>query len=154
MPVVLQICHVCESILLTLRGHSSHGMITLGSGKEVLQANSLCTGHQALVTAALRLDSSSILSVAQDIEHVKVHQNPITMSTIITAEMFPRSPIPRPLLSAMYLVQEADSTENRVAGRIIDPQWINSSLLGSWKRTCTRLHDGLCTGFPVTLCLH
>lgn len=70
------------------------------------------------------------------------------MGAIVTATMSPMSPIPRPLLSAMYLVKEAYAAEDRPAARILHRQWIDSSLPGLWKATCTRLHDGLCKRLP------
>lgn len=123
-------------------------MVALGSGDEVLGASSQCSSHQTLIASALHLQSSTRLAAARDISLLEVHQNPINKGTIITAKMSLTSSIPRPLLSTMYLVKEAETGNNYIAGRILDRQWIDSSLPGVWKATCGRLHDGLCKRFP------
>ena len=124
--------------------------VELGSGNEVLLDNTKCTAHQALLASALQFDASAIPNVARYIGHLHlVKGGPGEPGAIVVASTPPICPIPRPLLSSMYIVKGVVSGEELpCAGKVVHPQWIDSSLPGLWRATCDRLHTGLCKQLP------
>lgn len=115
----------------------------------VLLDNERCSKHQALIISALRLDSGTVPTVAQYIRVVEIIRWLGNKGAIVVARMLPASPVPGLLLSCLYMVnKDAASADVHVAGRVLHPHWIESSLPGLWKATCTRLHEGLCKRPP------
>lgn len=144
-------CEICEKILSVLREPLSSlgGMITLGSGREVIQ-HSQCKDHQQLVTCALGPDFSRFLAetptIAEKIDLIQIHKSPANAGAIITAKIPDHPQIPKSL-SALYIVKNADSNESYIKGQILHPQWIDSNLPRLWKTTCDSLHKGICKNF-------
>ncbi|KAJ3455884.1 hypothetical protein MRS44_017366 [Fusarium solani] len=70
------------------------------------------------------------------------------MATVITATMRSEAMLAEPLISALYLLERPEATEERSIGQLLDPRWIDPDLARSWKSKCTNLHGGLCKGLP------
>lgn len=141
-------CQVCEKIIRVLRLETDIEMITLG-GPEILQPTTSCDRHQPLIASALSLSAYELLHVASFVQVVQIHRNPLNMSSIISGRP-PDEAMKYPRFG-MYLVTKPQDSGQSISGRILDPQWIDTDLLGQWKSNCDNLHQGLCKSFPSTI---
>ncbi|KAF2257825.1 hypothetical protein CC78DRAFT_598514 [Lojkania enalia] len=128
-------CEICEKVVSVLREplmRKSHGMVALGSGREVIQS-SQCKDHQELVICALGLGADCSLArtpmIAEKIDLIEIHKSPANAGAIITAKSREDSRIPENSLSALYIVKYEGSLEPYIGGQILNPQWIDSDLL-------------------------
>lgn len=124
-------------------------MVTLGSGREVIQ-HAQCKDHQQLVICALGRDFSRLLAeaptMAEKVDIIEIHKSPANAGAIITAKT-PEYPQIPTSLSALYIAGKTDSYGSYIRGQILHPQWIDPDLPRLWKTTCDRLHEGICKNF-------
>lgn len=152
----METCNVCDKILRILRPQSEEdrwAQLSLGSGREILQADMSCPAHEKLIISVLRSRADQpdkeIYAMLDFIEVLDVHKNPLNNVTIITATMSRDSPFPQPPPYGIYPLREPNDALNLTCGRLLSSQWIDNGLPRLWKERCTKLHsNGLCNRAP------
>lgn len=111
-----------------------------------------CSQHHDLVMAALRMDHSlsadTIHALANEIQRLDMHKCPLNMATVINPKMRPEATLARPQISVLYLMEKPKTAKETSIGKLVDANWIDPDLPGSWKSACDTHHDGLCKAFP------
>ena len=94
-----------------------------------------CSRHQKLIASSLLLSddeaASSISEIAKLISYFELLRNHDNMSTNILPRMCPASRTVMAPISEIYAVKEVNVSDGSIQGRVLDPQWIDSSLSGT-----------------------
>ncbi|CAG7561106.1 unnamed protein product [Fusarium equiseti] len=94
------------------------------------------------------MSADTINALANDIERLVIHKSPLNMASVISTRMRSGATFSMPRLSALYLMEKPKTTKETSKGKLLDANWIDRDLAGSWKSACDADHVGLCKAFP------